>query len=130
MIEALIGLIFEFLGEVIFQALAEIGLELGFQSIKFEKPVSPLLSFFGFLILGGVIGFVITLIFPEFIIIKKLTGLSLIIAPLCVGLILHYFGKWKQKQGKSPTYLASFWGGGTFAFAMAFIRWFLFHISL
>lgn len=130
MIEAVIELIFEFLGEVLIQTLAEIGLEFGFQSVKIKKPISPIFASFGLLILGGAIGFLSTLLLPEFIIVKKLTGLSLIISPICVGLILHYFGKWKQKQGKNPTYLASFWGGATFAFTMAFTRWFLFHLSL
>lgn len=131
MIEALLEFIFEFLGEVLIQTIAEIGLELGFESFKFKKPINPIFTIFGFLILGGIVGFVSVLLFSELIIIKnKLTGLSIIISPICAGLVLHYFGKWKQEQGKTPTCLASFWGGATFAFAMAFTRWFLFHRSL
>ena len=131
MFEVLFDFILECLGEILLQIFAEIGLEFGFESVKFKKPMNPVFSIFGLLILGGLIGVISLLIFPDFILVKnKMTGIRLIISPICTGLVLHYFGKWKQKQGKTPTYLATFWGGAIFAFAIAFTRWFIFHRSL
>ncbi len=33
------------------------------------------------------------------------------------------FGRLRRRWGGNPTYMASFWSGGAFAFATALVRW-------
>ena len=49
-------------------------------------------------------------------------GVSLVIAPITAGLVMHAYGVWSEERGRHPSYLATFWGGALFAFAMAGTR--------
>lgn len=51
-----------------------------------------------------------------------LPGLSLVLAPLATGLVMHLYGQWRRGRGHDTTYLATFWGGSLLAFAMALTR--------
>jgi hypothetical protein len=48
--------------------------------------------------------------------------LSLVLAPLATGLVMHLYGRWRRGRGHDTTYLATFWGGSLLAFAMALTR--------
>lgn len=51
-----------------------------------------------------------------------LPGVSLPIAFLGGGSVMHLWGVYRRAQGHNPTNLATFFGGGTFALAVAFVR--------
>jgi len=48
--------------------------------------------------------------------------MSLVLAPLAGGAMMHLYGQWKRTGGKDPSLLATFWGGALFAFAFAAAR--------
>jgi hypothetical protein len=129
MIEVVIEFIFEVIIEILGQLMLEIGTEFGIVSIKqtFKSVKDPnlLLSIVGLLILGSIFGFISVFIFPEKIISEhKISGISIIVLPIFTGLILKLFGNWRRKKGKYASYLATFWGGFSFSFALTAVRWF------
>jgi hypothetical protein len=80
----------------------------------------------GFLATGGLVGYWSSLLLPHRVLPKlTVSGASMVLAPLCAGLAMQLFGRWRRRQGSNPTYLATFWGGGLFAFAMALARWWM-----
>ena len=130
MLEFLAELILEVFGDIIFQVVFEVLTEFGFESLSnlFQprKKAHPLLAACGLLLLGGALGLGFALLLPHRLIPKsRLPGLSLVLAPLGVGLVMQGFGMWRRKRGGTPTCLATFWGGAIFAFSMALVRWLL-----
>ena len=122
LIEILIWLVVEILG----QALMEILGELGLASIKaaFERPNrSPVLATLGYLLLGVALGGVSLRIHRDRLFhCHPVPGLSLLVSPLCVGLIMSTWGRYRREQGYPTTNLATFCGGAAFAFGSAVVR--------
>ena len=54
--------------------------------------------------------------------LRPWAGLSLLISPPVNGLLSDAFGAWRERHGRSRSYLATFWGGALFAFGMAGAR--------
>jgi hypothetical protein len=122
--------IFEALAELIYQLVAEIVFEFGGESVKHlfrgRRSANPVFAAFGLILLGALAGFVSSWIFPRPLSrASRFPGISLILAPICTGVIMNAYGSWRRERGGDPTLLATFWGGATFAFVMAFTRWYI-----
>ena len=78
------------------------------------------------LIMGAITGYLISLVFPEQIFTSSpVTGISLLITPLGVGLFMSLCGAWKLKHGHASTFIGTFFGGALFGFAAAGMRLYL-----
>jgi len=121
------------LGEVLFVVLqltidifGQLLLELGLSGVKEalgRQNRNPLLATVGYLLLGLALGWLTVMMFPEPIFRKgPFPGMSLPIAFMAGGTAMHLWGRYRRTHGHSPTNLATFYGGGTFALAFAFMR--------
>lgn len=125
--EALIEIVVALLSEVVFGVAGEVLLELGFESLaspfRDRKRSNPILAAIGFVVLGGLLGWTSTVSFPRRLIAEPLLpGASLVLSPLASGAVMQWFGVMQMSRGKSPTRLATFWGGALLAFAFALTR--------
>jgi hypothetical protein len=48
-----------------------------------------------------------------------------VLSPMLAGLVMHYYGRWRESRGSEPSYTATFLGGALFAFGMALVRFLL-----
>ena len=74
---------------------------------------------------GILAGVVISWIHPDRIFEKNPlagTGISLLITPLVMGLIMSLVGKWKVNHDRRPSFMATFLGGALFGLAAAGTR--------
>ena len=143
-VEVFIEIIFEIFGEVIicgfFSLLGE------FISAIFEKTGDAIeatsdalssatetaesasigcLVVFILLVTGTFAGIVISGVFPDRIIKTNPlsgTGVSLIITPLVLGLLMSLVGKWKVNHDRKTSFMATFLGGALFGLAAAGTR--------
>ena len=150
-IEIFIEILFEILGPLIFEVLLE-GIICGFFSLLSElistlvektgdaiEATSEALGDateavassvkIGFLIVfillvtGIGAGFAISLVFPDRIFKPiPITGISLLITPLVMGLVMSLVGKWKVNHDRKPSFMATFLGGALFGLAAAGTR--------
>ena len=125
--EFLVELVLNFLGEIVLQILAELALELGFESIRepFRKQGDshPAVVGIGLAFLGAIAGGLTVLILPRPVTPPlPIRGLSLLLSPLATGVLMDRYGEWRKGRTGKRTYMATFWGGALFAFAMAATR--------
>lgn len=130
MIEVIVEGLFSLIGEIVLQVAAELVFNLGIETVahtvKRKKRANPFMAGFGFIVLGSIAGFFVSWLLPERIIPRvNLHGLSIPLAAAGTGAVMKYYGRWQTARGKATTYLATFWGGGLFAFSMALARWLL-----
>lgn len=128
MIELILELILDLLTDVIFQGVIQVLPEFGAESVakafEVRREAGRLLAVCGLALLGGLVGLGWSLVMPYRVFhVPRLPGVSLVLAPLGVGALMHGFGRLRRRWGGNPTYMASFWGGGAFAFATALVRW-------
>lgn len=128
MLEFVVELVVELLGELLwqvgFEVLAEFGLESVGKLTRARKPLHPAIVGVGLLALGGLIGYASGWVLPRRLVgTAAVPGLSLVLAPLAAGGVMHFFGAWRRKRGGNPTRLATFWGGASLAFGLALARW-------
>ena len=124
MLDVLLEFIFEFLWELFFQALVEIGLECLGRYFHQRPILRNGLAFIAIALLGGFVGLIFSNTIPWRIMRSSVVpGISLVLVPLVTGSIMKFFGDWRRSRGHQPTVLASFWGGALFAFSMALVRW-------
>ena len=77
------------------------------------------------LVTGILAGVVISWVHPDRIFEKNPlagTGISLLITPLMMGLIMSLVGKWKVNHDRRPSFMATFLGGALFGLAAAGTR--------
>jgi hypothetical protein len=126
-VEFIFEIIFQFLAEFLLQALFELIVELGFRSIAdtFRRPKHPVLSMIGFTLWGAIAGATSLWIFPQsFIHDSTFREINLIVTPFAVGLVMLLIGKIRLKKGQDLERLDRFGYAFTFAFAMAFVRYY------
>ena len=81
-----------------------------------------MVSAVGIVLMGGLCGLVTSVIWPTRFFEPLLPGASLLVSPLLSGFVMEGVGRWKVRRGWSRSYLATYWGGALFAFAMASVR--------
>ena len=120
--------LFGFLGEIVLQLFAELALELGFQPFRKRGDSHPVVIGIGLVLLGVAAGGLTVLILPRPVIPPlPIRGLSLLLSPLATGVLMERYGEWREERTGKRTYMATFWGGALFAFAMAATRLVLLH---
>ena len=83
----------------------------------------PILAGIGVILLGGLVGLIVSLVFPTRLITSaRIPGASLVLSPLVNAFVMEYYGRWRERRGRSRSFLATYWGGGLFALGMASIR--------
>lgn len=125
---SLIQLLLEALGDLLLQAGVEILAELGLESLENvfrpRRSANLVLATGGVMIIGAVLGLTSGLLLPGRVFpAAPVPGLSLVLAPVGMGITMHLFGQWRRARGGRPTFLATFPGGAAFAFSWALVRW-------
>src|SRR5438552_4271663 len=124
MLDALLELIFEFIGEFIFQLATEACVEWIAEFFRGRRTLSLASAYLGLPLFGGFVGFILSNTIPWRIFRNPIIpGISLLLSPIATGLVMKLFGDWRRSRGHQPTVLATFWGGALFAFSMALVRW-------
>lgn len=121
--------VFELLAELLVEFVIEVGFDAALgaliESLQKSTKANPLLAGLGSLILGVMTGGVGLLLFRQRLTSwhYPLSGGSLVLAPLLVGIAMRWYGKWRRSRKAESTFLATFAGGALFAFGMASVRW-------
>jgi hypothetical protein len=115
-------LLLDLLGQIVLEVLWDLG--LASFKVAFQRPSRSLpLAVAGLFFLGGGIGGISLLIWPGRILGPgPLPGLSLILGPLCAGLAMQAWGRYRRNAGHVTTGLATFPGGAAFALGTALVR--------
>lgn len=128
--ELIVSLVLELLLEILLSLLLEIPFELGISAYRKawqRNNRSPVAASLGYMVLGFVLGIVSVLLYPESVLpAAGFRGLSLVLAPVLAGGVMHLWGGYRQSEGHPATNLATFFGGAAFAFGLAVAR---FHFS-
>lgn len=128
MIEAIFEFLLQLVIEIIWQVLFELVTSLGWESLahsmRRERESHPVLAGIGLLILGVLGGLITLLVFPSRLTTHSpFPGVSLIASPLATGMVMHQIGEYCRERGWDRPRMFSFWGGATFAFGMAAVRY-------
>jgi hypothetical protein len=103
------------------EVLAEMGSRKISDSMR-PRP-NPWLASIGYLLIGGLAGFVSLLVFPEgFIDSPKGRMINLIVTPLAAGALMGALGAWRKSRGQELVRLDHFTYGLLFALAMSLMR--------
>jgi hypothetical protein len=126
-LEIIFEFIFQAIGEVVLQIVAEGLFELGFYSLaealNRKKRRNPILASIGYLLWGGVIGVVTIVIFPSLMIKNPVFRvLNLIITPIIAGVSMSVLGSLRKRKGQDLLRIDSFFYGALFAFGLAIVR--------
>ena len=122
--------ILEFLGSFFFDLLGQLLIEFGWESMRHvERPrrrANPVLAGIGLLLLGSVAGCGTVALLPRRILpAGPFPGVGVFLSPIATGLAMRAYGRWASGRSRHPTFLATFWGGFTFAFSASLTRWIL-----
>jgi hypothetical protein len=126
--EFLFELLFEFFGEVIlqvfFQALAEAGLHFVRSPDAPEREPNPWRLSLGYATLGGVVGGISLLVYPESMIhVVWLRNVNLLLGPVAGGLGMALIGAWRKRHGQTTIALDRFTYGFVFSFGTTAVRY-------
>ena len=119
LVEAILGYVFGTILDLLFRAIREV-----VTKSEIERPGLALL---GYVILGGLSGWLSLALFPHRIIHRStIPGLSLFVSPVLVGLLMSLTGSILRRRNKRVTRIESFGYGLAFGLGMALIRfWFV-----
>jgi len=119
LIELVVELLVQGLGELVVEGLARlVGAPFGRRDRH-----HPIVAGIGLLLMGVIMGEASCWVWPYRIVAPgPYPGLSLLISPVVNGLLADALGTWRERHGRSRSYLATFWGGALFAFGMAGAR--------
>ena len=127
--EVIVEIVIQFFAEFLLQIIGELLINLGFHAASGKLPnrkSSPILAGAGYVSLGAILGFVSILIFPDsFLLNPTHKTVNLLITPVIVGFTMSLLGNIRKKKGKDTIRLDTFIFGFVFAFAMAFVRFFM-----
>ena len=88
-----------------------------------KTPDNRKVIIFAIIMFGFVAGAMISVIFPERIVkIGSITGISLLITPLIMGLLTSYVGRWEKEHDRGASIMTTFQGGALFGLAAAVTR--------
>lgn len=121
MFEILFELVGEILLQIVFEALAEVGLRSWVA--PFRRPPNPWLAAFGYALLGAAAGGLSLLAFPGHLVSSQgLRIVNLIITPIAVGLLMGVMGAWRARRGQQVLRIDRFAYGYLFALSLALVR--------
>ncbi|NZA27699.1 hypothetical protein H0E84_15060 [Luteimonas sp. SJ-92] len=113
-------MLLEFLIQFVLEGLVEVGAH----AFKRDRaPVHPALAVTGYVILGGLLGWLSFLVLPQQLISHPYAAVAnLVVTPIAVGLALGAIGAWRAKRGSGLVRLDKFAYGYAFALAFALAR--------
>lgn len=122
---AVLQFVAEIILQIVFEALAELGLHSVREVFRRPAPLHPLLAIFGYAILGAIAGGISLWLFPvHFIGAMWLRVANLAVTPVLAGAAMAALGSWRKGKGEEPVLLDRFAYGFLFAFVMAAVRFF------
>ncbi len=124
--EFLFEILFQILGELVLQVLFEAIAELGMHSLAntMKAPRNPVLSTIGFVLWGAIAGGISLLILPKSPITSlALRRINLLATPLAAGGIMMLIGRLRDRRGQNLVRLDRFSYAFVFAFSMAVVRY-------
>ena len=121
----MIEIIFQIIGEFLFQASIEILIELGFHSVRepFKRSVNPQLVLVGYAIFGAATGGLSLLILPVHLTPESWRIANLVLTPVAVGLLMAAFGAFRVRRGQPLLHIDRFAFGYVFALSLALVRY-------
>ncbi len=117
--------LFEIVGEIVLQILFEALAELGLRSLAepFRRPTNPWLAVFGYTLFGAAAGGLSLLAFPSHLVGSHgMRIANLIITPIAVGLLMCAVGAWRARRGEQLLRIDRFAYGYLFAVSLALVR--------
>jgi hypothetical protein len=128
MIEFLLELLLELIGEFLFELAVTALMDLALRAIAkvFEtlRLANPVLASITYVLLGASAGGVSLLVLPHPLVHpSRLHGINLLVSPLVTGLAMSLIGSIVGRQGKKVTQIESFGYGFAFAFGIALVRY-------
>ena len=103
-----------FLAELLFefaiQFVLEVLVEMGAHGLRRGRsPVHPAISTIIYVVLGGILGWISYLFFPQQLISHPYASIAnLVLTPIAVGLCLGAIGAWRAKRGTELVRLDKF----------------------
>lgn len=125
LLSALMELFLEVFFELVGAALLDIA-SRALAKVFDEKVSSPAVaSFFGYGLLGVLIGAYSVIIFPHPLVHpSRIRGISVLVSPVIAGVAMSLIGSTLRKRDKKVVQIESFGYGFAFAFGMAAVRFF------
>ena len=121
--EILLWLLVELALQLVGEFLVVFGFESLAQSLGRRERPNRVLAGAGCLILGGLTGGIVTLIYPHHVSPEAaLPFLAVVILPLLVGAGAFWLGRRAESAGRPRPALSTFWGGVLFALGMSLTR--------
>ena len=121
MIEALLEIVLSLVGEL----FTDLGWGLVSHFLQTKRRRRTALGFAGWFVFGLAVGALSAWIHPaHFFHSRRIRLAILFVAPLCAGMVMHIYGRSKQRRGRSRSSLATFAGGALFAFGLHLVRYF------
>ena len=117
--------LFQIIGEIVLQIVFEALAELGLHSFAepFRRPPNPWLAAFGYTLFGAAAGGLTLLVFPSHLVTTDgLRIANLIITPIAVGLLMCAMGAWRARRGEQLLRIDRFAYGYLFAVSLALVR--------
>lgn len=120
---ALLAWVAEILLQVVFEALAELGVRTLRAPFKPAREASPLLAAVGYAIYGAAVGGISLWFFPAPYLEADWARIAnLVVSPLAAGAVMSMVGAWRRGRGEALIRLDRFSYGVLFALAMALVR--------
>ncbi|HAV63017.1 MAG TPA: hypothetical protein DCY13_11705 [Verrucomicrobiales bacterium] len=119
-------LLFQFVGEILLQVIFEAMAELGLRSAAapFNRRPNPWLAALGYALFGALSGGLSVLVFPAlFIDSPEGRFANLLLTPVLAGAAMALLGAWRRRRGQALIRLDRFAYGYLFALSMALTRW-------
>ncbi len=119
--EFLLELLFEFVIQIIGEALLEIGLRSFAE--PFRKPPDAWLAALGYTLFGTIFGLISLWLFPHHMVVSTDWRLvNLFVTPVMAGGCMSLLGAWRAKRGQAVLRIDSFSYGFLFAICFALVR--------
>ena len=113
--EVLLQIIVEMLAGGLWRTLAD--------TTRRVSQADPFAALLGFILLGAFFGGLSGLAIPHRIVrAPPIPGMSVLVAPVVTGALMHAYGRWRRQSGRETSWLTTFSGGVIFAFAFAIVR--------
>lgn len=124
-LEAILYIFSEILGQAILELLAELGIRSISNALGRQKPQNPILAMIGYVLLAALGSGISLLVFKEhFLKNNNLRIANLLITPIVVGLFMKYRREKLEAKYINPIRINTFWYGFLFAFTFTLIRFF------
>lgn len=121
----LLAWVAEILLQVLFEALAELGLRTLSEPFKPRREASPVVAALGYAIYGAAIGGVSLWFFPAPYLEAPWARIAnMAVSPLAAGAVMSMMGAWRRGRGEALIRLDRFSYGVLFALSMALVRFF------